>query len=142
MSDVTTTESPHTSSTGTVTSWLPPAAVLIEYKDIGPDVPDRLLQLIEGEALARRELLRNRFIEERAERKRGQYLGFGIAVLGLAGAVVVAMYLGDWPGAIGASALGGSTILGLVVAFLRGASLPDDHLNEKVNVDYNSPTEP
>src|SRR5262245_41603438 len=62
---------------------------------------------------------------DRLERRRGQVFGFVIGLAGIGCAALVAVLLQGWPGAIGASALGGSTILGLVLRVLFTGRRPE-----------------
>lgn len=105
---------------------LPPADELLEYAKVSHDAPMRLLGLIEEEVRFRRALVQEVTNIEAAERKRGQVLGFAIGSMGIVAAAVIAMYLKDWPGAIGGSALGGSTIVGLVYVFVTGRAKTSD----------------
>lgn len=104
--------------------WFPPASHLIEYSSISVDAPDQLLQLVLDETSFQREQMEHAMKREAAERLRGQLFGLIIGLAGIGAATTIALALGDWPGAIGGSALGGTTIMGLVSIFVLERRAP------------------
>ena len=89
---------------------VPDPRTLEEFEQILPGSADRLVVMAEKEQAYRHEIGRRRL----AIITRGQWLGFAIGVLGLAGAVVVALSVDPWAGA----ALGGASLAAIVGAFL------------------------
>lgn len=81
---------------------LPPAEEVARYGQINPGFPERIFRLAEEEAAHRREAERNALEAEirdartaREQKRRGQWLGFAIAVLFLIGGVTVTLM--DYP---------------------------------------------
>jgi len=106
---------------------LPPPAALEHYERISPGLSDRIVRMAEAEAQHRRLLERHEqdFLvadgeQDRKERKRGQVFALVIAVIALACSTGCAVY----GATVVASIIGGTTIVGLVTAFIIGQRQP------------------
>lgn len=108
-------------TTITVAGWsapLPPPSILRDYEDILPGSAERVFAQFEEEAQQRRDLTRRRMALSERDAVLGQVLA-GLYAAGSLGATVYAAYLGaEWVAAI----LGGGTIVGGIVAFLKSKS--------------------
>jgi len=100
---------------------LPPPAILRQYDEIQPGFAERLLRLTEDEANHRRQVTARAQRYELFETTLGQVFGLLVALAAL-GATV-------WLGVLGletaASIVGGTTIVGLVGAFIAGRQRSD-----------------
>lgn len=95
---------------------LPTPALLAGYEQIVPGAAERLLAMAEAEAKHQREIEFAALRAEESSVRRGQWLGFGIALFALSTSIV-ALYLGSpWVAGI----VGGATVVGLVSAFVIG----------------------
>lgn len=102
-----------------VTAWqgaLPPPEALAAYESIVKGAAERLLSLAEEESRDRRKALDKSLDAESRRIARGQYVGAGVALAFLAGAVACA-WLGQT--AVGV-AIAGATIVGIVNALAAG----------------------
>lgn len=100
---------------------LPPPAILRQYDEIQPGFAERLLRLTEDEASHRREVTARAQRYEVFETTLGQVFGLLVALAALGTTV--------WLGVLGleaaASIVGGTTIVGLVGAFIAGRQHSD-----------------
>lgn len=97
---------------------LPPPETLRSYDEIVPGAADRIMKMAEQQAAHRQELERQTVTATFQIYTRGQWFGLLIGVFGLAAAVIIAIYGSAWAGTI----IGGTTLVGLVSAFLYGQS--------------------
>ncbi|MES9901095.1 MAG: DUF2335 domain-containing protein [Sedimenticola sp.] len=97
---------------------LPPPDILQRYKDIQSDLPERILRLTESEAAHRREVTTQTVAIDKTETILGQVFGLIVTLAAFA----CAAFLGFHDHSTAASIVGGSTIAGLVTAFITGRS--------------------
>jgi uncharacterized membrane protein len=101
---------------------IPPPSMLKEYNEAVPGLGERIISWVEKQSDHRRELerVRTRGAEERM--KRGQMLAAVVAVVGLIGSGVAAVFSNPWAaGIIAIVSVGGPTA---AVALTRGGSPP------------------
>lgn len=100
----------------------PPEFVTIDPKKIkelnaaSPGGGDAFLKELIAQLETDRLLLQAKHQSDQAARTRGQYLGFTIAVLGLAAGLTAALHGAE----IAGSVLGGATVVSLVCVFVLG----------------------
>lgn len=93
---------------------LPPPDMLEHYGRIQPDLVERILCMTEDEARHRRGLEQQLIASIAAEKRRGQWLGVGVALSAL-GVAVFALWQGyEWA----ATAIGTTTVIGLAGVFV------------------------
>lgn len=113
--------------TSVYSHFLPPPDVLERFEKMRPGITDELLQLAKQQS-ANRISLEQKVVNSNVKNSnKGLNFGFIIALVGILSSVA-AMYLGF---EIGGSVLGGSTILGLVYAFIYGSRKRIEELAEK-----------
>jgi len=95
---------------------LPPPAILEGYDRIVPGAAERILAMAEADANHQREIELAALQAADREVRRGQIFGFTIGVLALVSSVI-ALYMGS-PTVAGI--IGGTTVVGLVSAFIIG----------------------
>ena len=95
---------------------LPSPVTLNQYDQIVPGAAERILQMAEQDAQHQRDISIMALDAHRREVRLGQILGFGIGVLSFS-TCIVALFLGSEKTAI---AIGGTTVIGLVTAFIKG----------------------
>ena len=95
---------------------LPPPAVLEGYERIVPEAAEHLISLVEADAKHQQEIEITALRAEISGYRLGQGLGFTIATIALLVSGVCAYFGHEWP----ASIIGGSTVVGLVYAFVLG----------------------
>lgn len=100
---------------------LPPPALLNQYDQIVPGSAERILQMAEREQAHRIAVESSVLGEEAAQIKYGRRYAFAVVVLVL-GVVVFAILKGAF---VVAGVLGGTTIVGLVAAFIAGRKSGD-----------------
>lgn len=108
---------------------LPPPAVLEGYERLVPGAAERLISLVEADAKHQQELEITALRAEISSYRLGQVLGFLIATLALFVASLCVYFGHEWP----ASIIGGTTVVGLVYAFVLGrtASGPKESDSKK-----------
>lgn len=101
----------------------PSPQMLRDYAASFPDVPERLMALVEEEAKLRRSIELKQVAAaledqraDRLERRRGQWLGFGIGVIAIVAGAITASLGQPWPGGI----IGSAGVVGLVSVFVLG----------------------
>lgn len=95
---------------------LPSPDILARYEQVIPGAAERILAIAEADAKHQREIELAALRAEEASVRRGQWLGFAIALFALT-ISVVALYLGSpWVAGI----IGGTAVVGLVSAFVLG----------------------
>lgn len=93
---------------------LPPPDMLEHYGRIQPGLVERILCMTEDEARHRRDLEQRLIRDMSAEKRRGQWLGCGVALAAL-GVSVFALWQGhEWA----AAAIGTTTVIGLASVFV------------------------
>lgn len=95
---------------------IPPPGLLAQYDQIAPGAAARIMNWAEEDLAHSRSMEREVLRTIAAERKRGQLSALSVAVIALASATVCA-YLGAQ---VAAGIIGGTTVVGLVVAFIGG----------------------
>jgi uncharacterized membrane protein len=95
---------------------LPPAEELDRYNQIVPGAADRLLGLVEKQSDHRMELEKMTIAHQLKEGGRGQFIGAGLAILFLGGSLWITHEGYPWVG----SAMGSTTVIGLVTVFVLG----------------------
>lgn len=99
---------------------LPHPAMLEAYDKILPGAADRIIAMAENNNTYIMEMDRQTLEGQFMERRIGQFFGFFLGFLGLAGSFWLASIGHDWA----ASILGGTTLLSLVSTFVLGRVLP------------------
>jgi len=106
---------------------LPPPDELQRYESILPGAAERIISMAEGQATHRRQLERDAVdadirdaADERAERRRGQYLGFAIGVVAIAGGTLSMVFSPGVVGQVGGVVIGGGALATIVTAFVTG----------------------
>ncbi len=113
---------------------LPPAEELSKYQEVSPDFPKRLLEMVEAEACHRRQI-EEKVVdaeiasekENQEDRKRGQYLGFLIAIVTIVAGSYLSLNGSQLPGTF----IGLSGVTGLTAAFIHGRKRQEQESNEK-----------
>lgn len=95
---------------------LPPPHILAEYNEIVPDAAERIFQLTEREAKFRHDINNASLQGDIKKDKRGQWMGFSIALAGFACATI--MVLNGYE--IAGSVIAAFDIVGLVAVFVIG----------------------
>ena len=99
---------------------LPHPEDLSRYDDIVPGAGHRILAMAEGEQKHVHDLDRRKINENAKDVKRGQQFAFLVAIAAFASTVC----LGYFGQSTAATAVGGTTVLGLVWAFIKGRKEP------------------
>ena len=95
---------------------LPSPDILARYEQIIPGAAERILAIAEADVKHQREIEFAALHAEESSVRRGQWLGFVVALFALTTSIV-ALYLGSpWVAGI----IGGTTVVGLVSAFVIG----------------------
>ncbi|MGA2053342.1 MAG: DUF2335 domain-containing protein [Opitutales bacterium] len=111
----------------TYSGALPHPEHLERFSKLIPDGAERLMGEVEKQSAHRREIEKIVITSQQNQSGRGQFLAFGIGIFGL-GVAGVCIYAGhDAAGA----ALGGSTLVSLVWAFLKGKTEQKRDLQDK-----------
>ncbi len=98
---------------------LPPPEMLARYDEIIPGSAERILTMAESQSLHRRELEREVVFSRIALSRRGQWLGFAIAIVGLGTSAIIAIYGSALAGGI----IGLGTLVSLVGVFMYGTKV-------------------
>ncbi len=112
---------------------LPSPVALNQYDQVVPGAAERILQMAEHDAQHQRDISIMALDAHRREVRLGQVLGFGIGVLSFS-TCIVALFLGSEKTAI---AIGGTTVIGLVTAFVKGRT-PINKNDKKSNTSINT----
>ncbi|MXW44741.1 MAG: DUF2335 domain-containing protein [Gammaproteobacteria bacterium] len=100
---------------------LPPPSLLEGYESTLPGAAERILRLAEKEQFHRQDWEMTALRSQKLDIRRGQWMGFGLGIMGLIVAVICAIW--DRPFVAGASV---STVLaGILTAFVRGRTKDD-----------------
>jgi len=94
---------------------LPPPSLYAGYEEVIPGSAERILKLTEREQSHRQELEMKTSDIQKANVRRGHWMGFALGFCGIVAAVVCAIY--DRPIIAGLSAI--SVIVGVATAFFR-----------------------
>lgn len=99
---------------------LPPPAAIKGYNDASPGMGDAILEAFveEGKHRRQQEALRDRADHELA--RRGQWLAFGVVIVVIVAAIVLAVTDHEWP----AVAVVGIGVTGIVTTFVVGRRPP------------------
>lgn len=89
---------------------------LARYDAIVPGAAERILCMAEDDAAHQQHMERAALEAAARHVARGQHYGLGIGLAGLIASVVMALFGHEWS----ASIIGGSTVVGLVAAFVVG----------------------
>jgi uncharacterized membrane protein len=95
---------------------LPAPNDLEKYNNIVPGLAERIVKMVENQNTHRIETEDSVIKSQLAESKRGQYIGFIIAVMCIGATILLALNNHDSVAVV----LGGTTILGLVTVFVTG----------------------
>ena len=95
---------------------IPPPALMKGYEDVIPGSAERILKMAEEQSAHRRSLESQVIPNQIVESKRGQIFGFILAVLGF----ITTVILGFLGLQIAAGVVAGTSILGVVYAFVLG----------------------
>jgi uncharacterized membrane protein len=106
---------------------LPPASELKKYAEVFPGAPERLFAWVEKQSDHRISIEKEVIFSQQRQSDRGQWMAFIIAIVGLAGSVVVILAGHGIEGTI----LGGADLLALVCAFLWGKKSQQDDRQSK-----------
>ncbi|MCK4624547.1 MAG: DUF2335 domain-containing protein [Phycisphaerae bacterium] len=116
---------------------LPPPQILEKYNQICPGAAERILSMAEKQARHRQEV-ESKALEagiadaksDRTQIRRGQYLGFVIAFVGVAGGVYAVVKGAGWAG----TAVAGAPLVGLVTALIYGRKpkhIPEETIKDQ-----------
>ncbi len=89
------------------------------YGSVQEDLPERVMRIAEREQRFRHELDTRDQAHEHVLEERGQWMALVIVLCTLVVVVLVAYGASTSVGALAASVIGGATVVGLAVAFLR-----------------------
>lgn len=95
---------------------IPSPAILEQYNQLIPDAAERILKMAESDMQFQHDINREALMATRGDKKRGQWMGFVLAVISLG----LATYLSINGHDVTASIIGGTTVVGLVSAFVIG----------------------
>jgi len=95
---------------------VPPPGLMAEYKTVDPNLPDRILTMVEEEQKHAHKMERAALTGTIANETRGQFFAFIVSILIIAGAV----YLIDSDKPIAGTILAGSTLISLAYLFITG----------------------
>jgi len=116
---------------------IPPPEILAGYKEILPDAPERILTMAEKEQ-SHRHSINNKSIDSFIEQTgRGQWLGFGLAVMFGVICLVLGLHGIVWLAGI----LGTTTVVGLTTIFVlnkRPSKTDKDTGIEEIEKNHNS----
>lgn len=113
---------------------LPHPEILKQYEEILPGISERIFTNFEKQTNHRIELEKKQQEEDFVLAKQGQNYALTIAIFGILSSLA-AIYLGS-PTVAGI--LGGSTIIGLVTAFINGNKIKQQE-RENIRTELNSP---
>jgi uncharacterized membrane protein len=106
---------------------LPPPEDLEKYNEVVPGLAERIVKLTENQSSHRIEIEKLAISSQLSESKRGQYMGFILALVCIGSSVFLALNNQH----IVASVLGGSTVIGLVTIFFAGKKEQKRDLEQK-----------
>jgi uncharacterized membrane protein len=119
----------------TAKSWsgpVPPPEVVERYEAIQPGLADRMFRMAEKQSDHRQEMEKTSvnaqiadLVAERQERRRGQYLGFGIAIAFIVAGTIAIIYGTTLTQIIG-GVFGGGGAIGMVSLFVIGREKKTD----------------
>lgn len=106
---------------------LPHPDILKKFDEVVPGAAERIIKMAEGQ-FEHRTALERKVIESDIERsKRGQVLGFLIAIVGLVASALIAIF----GNAIAGGIIGVGTLASLVGVFMYGAKTRSEEREEK-----------
>lgn len=116
---------------------LPPPEIIEKYNQICPGAAERIIAMAEKQAQHRQEV-ESKALEagiadaksDRTQIRRGQYLGFVIAFVGVAGGVYAVVKGAGWAG----TAIAGAPLVGLVTALIYGRKpkhIPEENAKDQ-----------
>jgi uncharacterized membrane protein len=106
---------------------LPPPEALKRYDEIVPGAAERIIKMAEQQAEHRRSLEQQVIKSEIKNSKLGIYFGFTIGIVGIIGAIVVAILGKQKFGGV----IGLASLASLVGVFIYGSKSRKDELKEK-----------
>jgi uncharacterized membrane protein len=106
---------------------LPPPSDLAAYNEIIPQGADRIMKMAEAQTAHRIEIEKRVVLSQQGQESRGQFLGFVIAIVGMACGTYVAISGQPWAGA----AIGGAPLAGIVSIFVLSKRRGKADLSEK-----------
>jgi len=96
---------------------LPPPEILKKFDEVVPGAAERIIKMAEDQFHHRTELEKKVIDSDIQRSKRGQVLGFVIAIIGLAVSLTTILFGKQWVGGI----IGGMTLVSLVGVFVYGS---------------------
>ncbi len=108
---------------------LPPPDILRQFDEVVPGAAERIIKMAEEQSAHRRELEKKVISSDIARSKWGQFLGFVIAIAGLAVSAIVAIY----GNALVSGIIGVGTLASLVGVFMYGSRNRSKEREEKGN---------
>jgi len=98
---------------------IPPPELLRQYNDIIPDAAERILRMAEHDAAHLHKIEADALKYAARDQRAGQLCALSVSIV-----VMLTVMLGFWLGySTAASALGGTTVVGLVTVFVTGRNL-------------------
>jgi len=95
---------------------LPPPEVMSQYNQIIPGAAERIFTMAEQNAIHQREIENSAMTFKAEEVKRGQQYGFGIGIFAFITCIVALLFGSEKT----ATAIGSTTVVGLVSVFITG----------------------
>jgi uncharacterized membrane protein len=108
-------------------SPLPPPDALARYNEIVPGAAERIFKMAEEQSAHRKQIETKLIGAQIRQSDCGQWLALAVAVLFLCGCIWLTFGGHDWVGGM----LGGTTVVGLVTAFITSKSQQKTDLAEK-----------
>lgn len=113
---------------------LPPPEILRKFDEVVPGAAERIIKMAEMQFAHRTELEKKVITSDIAQSKRGQILGFGIAIVGLVVAGWISIYGNEWAGGI----IGVGTLASLVGVFMYGSQVRSQERIQKSESEKNA----
>lgn len=95
---------------------MPPPEILRQYDEILPGSAERIMAMAEDESSHQKKMEKSAMDLKSRETRRGQYLAMATVIVAFSAATVCA-YFGAQTAAV---VIGGTTVVGLVAAFITG----------------------
>ena len=108
---------------------LPPPEILRKFDEVVPGSAERIIKMAEGQFAHRTELERKVIDSDIVTSKRGQILGFVIAIVGLICSMVISIFGNKIAGAL----IGVGTLASLVSVFMYGSKARSKELQKKTD---------
>lgn len=115
------------SSSISITSPIPPPAILQQYNELVPDAAERILSLVEKQSAHRQYLERKVIESDIFNSKLGLFFGFVIGMTSVIAGTYCILEGHNWSGAV----IGGTGLSGLVSVFVYGTHVKRKDLENK-----------